>query len=232
VNWTVAELERRAAQALADSDVHVANGRVTARPDRRMIRWYSTIGLLDRPSAQGREARYGPRHLLQLVAIKRLQAQGRALSEIQVELAGATDAHLVEVARVPPALLDQPVRLDGSAPLERSVLVDDWSSRSNAGPVGGDPVHRRAAPAVDVELAPSREGHGRFWTTPPVAAHDEAGPSISDGADLITGVRLGGVVLLLPRTPDADDIAAIHIAAQPLLDLLVHRGLLPGGSTA
>ena len=53
------------------------SGRVRAVPDRRAIRCTSTIGLIDRPVAhRGRTALYGPRHLLQLVAVKRLQARG------------------------------------------------------------------------------------------------------------------------------------------------------------
>jgi hypothetical protein len=38
------------------------------------------------------------RHVLQLAAIKRLQARGRTLAEIQEALLGATDDQLVEVA--------------------------------------------------------------------------------------------------------------------------------------
>src|SRR4030095_943669 len=57
-------------------------------------------GLIDRPVAhRGRTALYGPRHLLQLVAVKRLQARGLPLVAIQQELAGATDTELGRVAR-------------------------------------------------------------------------------------------------------------------------------------
>jgi hypothetical protein len=99
VTWTLEELAELAARALADADVRVANGRVTGVPDGRMVRWYTTIGLVDRPlSGPGRAARYGVRHLRQLVAVKRLQAQGRSLVEIQTRLAGATDRTLAEVA--------------------------------------------------------------------------------------------------------------------------------------
>jgi DNA-binding transcriptional MerR regulator len=71
-------------------------------PDRRAIRWYTTIGLVDRPaSTRGRTALYGERHLLQLVAIKRLQAAGRSLAQIQAELAGATEGALRSLARLP-----------------------------------------------------------------------------------------------------------------------------------
>ena len=60
------------------------NGQVRAVPDERTIRYYVTLGLLDRPSAmRGRTALYGRRHAAQVVAIKRLQILGRSLSEIQ-----------------------------------------------------------------------------------------------------------------------------------------------------
>jgi DNA-binding transcriptional MerR regulator len=100
--WTLDELVRRAGEALAAQDVRVPNGRVTPLPDRRVVRWYSTIGLVDRPLAyRGRTALYGPRHLLQVVAVKRRQAEGRSLAEIQAELTGATDSTLREVAQIP-----------------------------------------------------------------------------------------------------------------------------------
>jgi DNA-binding transcriptional MerR regulator len=60
------------------------NGQVRAIPDERTVRYYMTLGLLDRPSAtRGRTALYGHRHVAQVVAIKRLQTLGRSLSEIQ-----------------------------------------------------------------------------------------------------------------------------------------------------
>jgi len=66
-------------------------------PDRRAVRWYTTTGLVDRPAMQGRTALYSPRHLLQVVAVKRRQAEGRSLAEVQSELTGATDDTLREV---------------------------------------------------------------------------------------------------------------------------------------
>ena len=79
-----------------------ANGRVRDVPNERLVRWYVTVGLVDPPlSRRGRVAQYGRRHLLQLVAVKRRQAEGRSLAEIQAELAGATDETLAAVARVP-----------------------------------------------------------------------------------------------------------------------------------
>ena len=69
--------------------------RVTWTPTPRLIRYYTTLGLLDRPAGfQGRTALYGPRHLLQVLAVKRLQLDGKSLDEIQPLLLGRTDAGL------------------------------------------------------------------------------------------------------------------------------------------
>jgi DNA-binding transcriptional MerR regulator len=98
--WTLDELAARVAEAL-DGPAYpgAPNGRVRDVPDARAIRWYSTIGLVDRPSGmRGRTALYGPRHLLQLVAVKRRQAQGHKLADIQAELAGAPDDDLRRIA--------------------------------------------------------------------------------------------------------------------------------------
>src|ERR687884_573773 len=98
--WTMDELVERVAAALTAEYSGAPNGRVRDLPDRRAIRWYTTTGLVDRPvGLRGRTALYGRRHLLQLVAVKRRQAQGHTLAAIQAELHGASDAELAEVAR-------------------------------------------------------------------------------------------------------------------------------------
>jgi DNA-binding transcriptional MerR regulator len=125
-SWTILELAELAAEVLAatepagppagaglpasagstvaagsSSGPTRANGRVREVPNERLVRWYVTVGLVDPPlSRRGRVARYGRRHLLQLVAVKRRQAEGRSLAEIQAELAGATDEALAAVACV------------------------------------------------------------------------------------------------------------------------------------
>lgn len=81
--WTLPELVTEAAQRI-EALPAPTNGQIRAVPDERTIRYYATLGLLDRPAAmRGRTALYGRRHLAQVVAIKRLQAIGRTLAEIQ-----------------------------------------------------------------------------------------------------------------------------------------------------
>jgi DNA-binding transcriptional MerR regulator len=103
--WTIAELTARVAAALAE-DAGPDNRRIRAVPDERAIRYYTTLGLLDRPALTGRTAFYGPRHLAQLVAIKRAQAAGQSLAEIQRDLPTLDDATLTArsgVALAPPS---------------------------------------------------------------------------------------------------------------------------------
>lgn len=100
--WTLDELTGLVETALSVDYDGAATARVRDVPDQRAIRWYVTRGLVDRPAgSRGRVALYGRRHLLQLVAIKRRQADGRSLSDIQAELTGATDQALATVARLP-----------------------------------------------------------------------------------------------------------------------------------
>lgn len=108
MEMTIRELAATAAAAVDLADVRSANGQVTDLPDERTIRYYATIGLLDRPSGnRGRTSLYSERHLLQLVAIKRRQAKGWTLAEIQTELVGATDRALRRIADVTPP--DSPI---------------------------------------------------------------------------------------------------------------------------
>src|SRR4051794_39713701 len=100
--WTLDELSTRAALALAVDYAGAPNGRVRDVPDVRTIRYYTTLGLLDRPGElRGRTALYGRRHLMQLVAIKRLQTQGLTLRQVQERLLGLADRELEAIARLP-----------------------------------------------------------------------------------------------------------------------------------
>ena len=77
-----------------------ADGRVRAAPDVRTIRYYQSIGLVDRPLRyDGRRAVYGRRHLLQAVVVKLLQGEGLSLAQIQTALQGAPTPKLEAAVR-------------------------------------------------------------------------------------------------------------------------------------
>lgn len=66
--------------------------KVTARPDVRTIRYYTSLGLLPKPVGyDGGRARYALTHLLRLLLIKKLQAEHHTLTRIKQELAGVSD---------------------------------------------------------------------------------------------------------------------------------------------
>ncbi len=75
------------------------DGRVSAIPDTRTIRYYQTLGLIDRPEYEGREARYRRRHALQIAAVKLLQSASLPLAEVQARLYGKTDEELEALLR-------------------------------------------------------------------------------------------------------------------------------------
>ncbi|MCA1828347.1 MAG: helix-turn-helix domain-containing protein [Myxococcales bacterium] len=99
------DLEREVAHLLAERGLFGASpdARVSAAPDARTVRYYTTLGLLDRPTIENRQARYGERHVLQLLAIKALQARDLPLAGIQQALYGRSDEELRQIVEsLPP----------------------------------------------------------------------------------------------------------------------------------
>jgi DNA-binding transcriptional MerR regulator len=149
----VEEALRRTGQDGQDS------ARVRSVPDRRTIRYYTTLGLLDKPvEMRGRTAYYGRRHVLQLVVIKRLQARGLSLAQVQQSLAGADGRTLNRWAALPEGF---------------------WERRAAAGPSQPKP------PSLDELLAVPAQRSSElgtvanrleepFWTVAPEARHAKA----------------------------------------------------------
>jgi hypothetical protein len=213
------ELVERVARALAAEYPGAPNGRVRDLPDRRAIRWYTTTGLVDRPlGMRGRTALYGRRHLLQLVAVKRRQAQGHTLAAIQAELHGADDAVLAEVARVP----EEAFGGNGAEPDPGPARPRFWAEPAMSARTTATEV----APAAAAEFAPAAAAGFAPAAATEVAPAAGAG-ALPDTASSLGALRLrGGAILVVPGVPDADDRAAISAAAEPLLALLADRGLL------
>lgn len=222
MEWTIGELAERATAALAPTAR--LNGRVRDVPNERLIRWYATIGLLDPPSARrGRVALYGRRHLLQLIAVKRRQADGRTIAEIQAELTGATDQTLESIARIPQ---DTP-----EPPLPPAARPRFWAEPASVTAETGLATMGPApsGPRASAGFAPSGPA------APPPSYPADARIRPSGPALLVHGVRLAdGVTLLLDgggRAPSPDDLAEIAAASQELLSLLRERGLTPPEGT-
>ncbi|WP_406694969.1 helix-turn-helix domain-containing protein [Singulisphaera sp. Ch08] len=198
--WTIDELGAKAAEALAFDYDGPPNDRVRDVPDRRTIRYYTTLGLIDRAAEiRGRTAYYGPRHLMQLAAIKRLQARGLSLAEVQRQILGLNDAGLAQLARLP-------IGMNLSSP-----------------GVTGSPIPSRSEASAFWKVAPAPLKREK-----PAEEQSEARATAT--APTLQGIRLGeGETTLLVasiRPVEADDIEAIRKAAEPLLKLLARRGLI------
>jgi DNA-binding transcriptional MerR regulator len=205
---TVEQLAARVAETLSHAavagELGELDGRTREVPDLRTIRYYTTLGLLDRPTAmRGRTALYGRRHLLQLVAVKRLQARGRSLAEAQRELYGLPDAELEAIARIPG---ESEVRSPKSEVRDGEAVADPpqtpaprrefWKSQ----PAEPEPVPPR----------PAETGNGSAVLQPQAVELAE------------------GVVLLIadPRRPvGPGDVEAVRAAAAPLIKVLSARRL-------
>ncbi|WP_219514152.1 helix-turn-helix domain-containing protein [Nonomuraea ceibae] len=232
--WTIGELAEHAAAQLR-SRAQPLNGRVREVPGERLIRWYTTIGLVDPPlTRQGRIARYGRRHLLQLVAVKRLQAAGLSIADIQTALAGATDAMLEEAARLTP---DPGPRFwtrhpaPGSSTDGPRDLPNAQDAPAGAPPAAAQDLSGPRAPARAPSGPPSGGAGGPGATEEPegpaVRGQGAAGGHGPGEASPLWGVRLGERVTLLVEgraLPD-EDIQAVLAAAEPLLAVLEERNL-------
>ncbi|WP_249345346.1 MerR family transcriptional regulator [Microbispora sp. H11081] len=208
------------------------NGRVREVPNERLIRWYTTIGLLDPPlGRRGRVALYGRRHLLQLVAVKRRQADGLSIAAIQAELTGATDAMLQRAARlagpppgspVPPSPPPPP-----PVPLPTPLPAPGWC--------GTRPEPGVIPPAPDIARPAARE---RFWAHPSSSVPTASGHSVTmdtdarefgtaDSRAADTGTAVSDVTLPDVTLPDSalpDVVHGVRLApgVTILLDL-AHR---------
>lgn len=244
--YTIAELADASAAALDALGVAARNGQVRDRPDVRTIRYYGTLGLIDPPAEMtGRTARYSGRHLLQVLAVKAVQARGESLADAQRTLVGASDEELrsaigpglsAALAAVPPPALAAaqegndareaaghpfwrtPPALPAAEVREPRIAAPGRTSGSSINPGSSrqsSPVHRHAALAA-AGLGPRAGDAG--MPRPLVAVPLDAGATL-----LIEGSAVGAV--------GAIDIAALRAAAGPLLAYLTEAGLLPGPSS-
>jgi DNA-binding transcriptional MerR regulator len=192
------QLVAAAAAALSQAALTQTSGRVVEVPQVRTVRFYTTHGLIDPPAAfEGRRALYAERHLLQLVAIKQLQARGMELDAIQTQLLGASDEALAKLADIARAALPSPS-------MEEDEAEDD-----------NDQSFWRQEPAEATAHAEARASPQRV---------DAADLLSMAGVRLAPGLLL---LLEQPaRALHPDDAAALRAAAAPLLHMLRTRKLV------
>jgi len=210
---TIADLATAVAAVLARGYDGVRSGRVRQLPDARTIRWYQTLGMVDRPAAfRGRTALFSRRHVLQLAAIKRLQAAGHPLADIQRGIAGKTDAELARAAGESLADVDRCIAEVGTA-----------RGRSDG---------RRTLIAEPVKAAIPRPATAFWKTLPPGTA--PAVPTAAPAVATLQSIPLGDRAALVwtgPALTPPERDAALRLAL-PLVEFLSSRvagGAEPAG---
>jgi DNA-binding transcriptional MerR regulator len=197
--WTIDELRERVAAALGGPGYDgVPSGRVRDVPDLRTIRYYTTLGLLDRPAAmRGRTALYGPRHLLQLVAIKRLQARGLSLAAVQERVVGLSDASLRRFAATESAAMkaDMPPQSGASGLRAESF----WRVQPEPEP------DQPTAESPSVEVVPLETGLMLSLAAARTLNEDDLRVIRMAAAPLIEILRLRGLIGIGPSQPKKGD---------------------------
>lgn len=218
--FPIEDLRTLVARALAAAKYAPGESkRVRAIPDTRTIRYYTTLGMIDRPAQmQGRLALYGQKHVLQIVAIKRLQAQGEPLAQIQQKLVGATTKKLTQIAALPDDFWDAAEKYVAK-PKRQTPTEKPTPPIAATYPLGSVPGPEDfwAAPAAMPIALPSSEATGR--ATPAGACLRIL---LAPDAELLITLPPG----VAPGITQPFDVANLQSASIPLLKELLRQHLI------
>ncbi len=172
--------------------VQKTRGRVREFVTPRLVRYYTSQNLVDEPLKVGREARYTYRHLLQMLLVRRLLAEGYGTSAIQPLISGKPDSELesllqggaqltVETTNPALAFLQQVQQRQSQAALPPHAFAtpaalapdDEAIQRADSLPL---PMLPDAAPTqwIRLEILPGLEIHVRDDFQLPVSPQEEA----------------------------------------------------------
>lgn len=162
-----------------------ASGRAAEDVNPRLVRFYTTEGLMPDALREGREARYTFEHLVNLLVVRKLLAEGFGSGAIRSALAGQ-DAERVA------ALLEGEVQVQlvprgTSGPGDAAKAAFLRAVRARAGLEGAGPAGKAAA--ASTPAAPRTDGGQDADGQRPASmrrAHEAPKPSPAAGSDLPT----------------------------------------------
>lgn len=167
----VAGLAEEAARILAESGAaRQGRGTVTELPDERTVRYYLAEGLV--PSAeekQGTASVFGFRHLLQLLVVKKLQAEGLPIRAIRELVTGKTERQLERLLGV-----EQGQASGSAARGEALSYLESLLQKSPSAPLPSAPPQARQMPPPAPLASPSaatRETWARVELEPGLELH-------------------------------------------------------------
>jgi len=171
------EFARIGAQILAEMDLEQHRGTVTTVPDERTIRFYLAEGLIQAPEEkQGTASVFGYLNLLQLLTVKKLQAEHLPIRKIRELVDGKSEEELETLLGVSGASRKKSRESDAKDYLESLLAPAAPRFTAAARP------SQQHAPDVDmageateqswqrVEIEPGLELHIRSDYTPPTTS--------------------------------------------------------------
>ena len=144
------QLADTAARLITEFVPRQERGSVTEVPDERMVRYYSGEGLISPPEGkQGLSAVYGYGHLLQLLVIKRLQADHLPIRKIKELVEGKSEREL-----------EQLLGMESENPKKNAATEYLESLLKPRTPAPPMPAARKAASRVSASAATSQQAPG------------------------------------------------------------------------
>jgi DNA-binding transcriptional MerR regulator len=168
------EFARVGEQILAEMGLEQARGTVTSVPDERTIRYYMAEGLVQTPEEkQGTASLFGYLNLLQLLTVKKLQAEHLPIRKIRELVAGKSEQELEMLLGVGSAAPKKSRENDARRYLESLLAPESGPLPRQAAaaplppPLMSAPKFEHSASWQRVEIEPGLELHIRSDYSPP-----------------------------------------------------------------
>lgn len=159
------------------------DARLKGEVNVRLVRHLATLGLLDEAGREGREARYEFRHLLQLLVVRRLMAEGHTTSAIKKMTANVGDQQLQALLRgetravlqsdnfeLAPAVAADAATANAALDFLRNIRQS--SAQSPVSPTQTPAVQTPVTRWTRVEIAPGLELHRSDDYAAPATPHE------------------------------------------------------------
>src|ERR1043165_2021703 len=167
------EFARAGEQILAELGLEQARGTVTSVPDERTIRYYMAEGLIQSPGEkQGTASLFSYLNLLQLLTVKKLQAEHLPIRKIRELVAGKSEQELELLLGVGSVAAKKTRDTDAKRYLE-SLLAPEASAfpmETAASPPPAPQMLEQSASWQRVEIEPGLELHIRSDYSPPATS--------------------------------------------------------------
>jgi len=167
------EFARIGEQILAEMGLEQARGTVTSVPDERTIRYYMAEGLIQSPGEkQGTASLFSYLNLLQLLTVKKLQAEHLPIRKIRELVAGKSEQELELLLGVGSVAAKKSRETDAKRYLE-SLLAPEAAAfpmETAAAPPPPPPMREQSASWQRVEIEPGLELHIRSDYSPPATS--------------------------------------------------------------